>query len=82
MDKGKILFNIYFNLSKAFDTLDHNILIEKLKFYGQTQSALTLLKSYLYERKKYVQINDAHSNVKLTSCGVPKGSIFGPLLFT
>ena len=81
MDNGKIPFNIYLDLSKAFDTLDHNILIEKLKFYGLTQSALTLLKSYLHERKQYVQINDAHSNVTLTSCGVPQGSILGPLLF-
>ena len=81
MDNGKIPFNIYLDLSKAFDTLDHNILIEKLKFYGLTQSALTLLKSYLHERKQYVQINDAHSNVTLTSCGVPQGSILGHLLF-
>ena len=79
MDNGKIPFNIYLDLSKAFDTLDHNILTEKN--YGLTQSALTLLKSYLHERKQYVQINDAHSNVTLTSCGVPQGSILGPLLF-
>ena len=45
MDNGKI--HIYLDLSKAFDTLDHNILIEKLKFYGLTQSALNLLKNYL-----------------------------------
>ena len=55
LDNGKIPFNIYLDLSKAFDTLDHNILIEKLKFYGLTQSALPLLKSYLHERKQYVQ---------------------------
>ena len=54
MDNGKIPFNIYLDWSKAFDTLDHNILIEKLKFYGLTQSALTLLKSYLHKRKQYV----------------------------
>ena len=48
-------------------------------FHAST--ALTLLKSYLHERKQYVQINDAHSNVTLTSCGVPQGSILGPLLF-
>ena len=81
MDNGKIPFIIYLDLSEAFDTLDHNILIEKLKFYGLTQSALTLLESYLHERKQYVQINDAYSNVTLTSCGVPQGSILGPLLF-
>ena len=81
MDNGKIPFNIYLDLSKAFDTLDHNVLIEKLKFYGLTQSALTLPKSYFHERKQYAQTNDAHSNVTLTSCGVPQGSILGPLLF-
>ena len=67
---------------EVIDTLNHNIPIEKLKFYGLTQSALTLLKSYLHERKQYVQINDAHSNVTLTSCEVPQGSILGHLLFT
>ena len=81
LDNGKIPFNIYFDLLKAFDTLDYNILIEKLKFYGLTQSALTLLKSYLHERKQYVQINDAHSNITLTACGVPQDSIIIPLLF-
>ena len=45
MDNGKIPFNIYLDLSKAFDTLDHNIFIGKIQFYGLTQSALNLLKS-------------------------------------
>ena len=52
MYNGKIPFNTYLDLSKAFDTLEHNILIEKLKFYGLTQSELTLLESYLHERKQ------------------------------
>ena len=77
----KNLFNIYLDLKILFYTFGHNVLIENIQFYGLTQSALTLLKSYLHERKQYVQINDAYSNVTLTSCGVPQGSILGPLLF-
>ena len=79
MVNGKIPFNIYLDLSIVFDTLDHNIHIKK-KIHGLTQSALNLLKSYLHERKQYVQINDAHFNVTLTSCGVPQGSIIGPMI--
>ena len=68
-------------MSKAFDTLDHNILLSKLQFYGFTNSALKLCKNYLSDRKQFVQINNAKSFEADITMGVPQGSILGPLLF-
>ena len=81
MDNKEIPINIYFNLSKAFDTLDHSILIDKLEFYGVKGVALDLLKNYLRNRKQYVEFEDAQSDMLNISTGVPQGSILGPLLF-
>ena len=74
--------NIYLDLSKAFETLDHDILIHKLQYYGvKSGSALRLLKNYLTERKQYVVYNETRSEFGSISTGVPQGSILGPLLF-
>ena len=56
MDKGEIPFSIFIDLSKAFDTLDHKILIHKLKYYGVESKALALCQSYLSNRFQYVQL--------------------------
>ena len=81
MDKGEIPFSIFIDLSKAFDTLDHKILIHKLKYYGVEGKALALCQSYLSNRFQYVQLGDVESELRLIHTGVPQGSILGPLLF-
>ncbi len=81
MDNDKIPFSIFLDLSKAFDTLDHTILLEKLKYYGVDGAALRLFKSYLKDRKQYVDIDGTFSEMKPIITGVPQGSILGPLLF-
>ena len=81
IDKGHLPVSIFMDLSKAFDTIDHTILLKKLKFYGVDGISLELFKSYLTDRKQYVAINSAKSPLQSISTGVPQGSILGPLLF-
>jgi hypothetical protein len=69
------------DLSKAFDTIDHSILIYKLKYYGVRGIALEWFKSYLSGRKQFVEYNGTSSAEQEISCGVPQGSVLGPLLF-
>ena len=68
-------------LSKAFDTIDHTILLNKLQCYGVRGSACSWFASCLQNRKHYVVFNKTESECKEISCGVPQGSILGPLLF-
>ena len=80
LDNNKIPFNIYLDLSKAFDTLNHSILLSN-HYYGIRNTALTLLKSYFTNRKQYCDYKGTRSNMLLIHKGVPQGSILGPLLF-
>ena len=73
--------NIYIDLSKAFDTLDNEILIDSLYYYGVQGTSLDTVRSYLFKRKQYVQIGEVKSDTTFLSTGVPQGSILGPLLF-
>ena len=69
------------DLSKAIDSLNHNILLHKLRYYGIKNSAITLLRSYLFNGKQYGQIDNVSSSMLSINTGVPQGSIVGPLLF-
>ena len=81
MDKGNSPTAIFLDLSAAFNNLDHNILLQKLKFYGITNSSLDWFTSYLENRTQYVEFNNCTSKNTYLSTGVPQGSILGPLLY-
>ena len=81
IDNGKPTIGVFLDLSKAFDTLDHNILVSKLECYGIRGLCLDWIKSYLTNRKQFVQFNDSASTEQIITCGVPQGSILGPLFF-
>ena len=81
MDNDETPINIYLDLSKAIDTIDHSILTAKLKYDGISGSNLRLLCSYLLNRKQYTQINNIKCNILPITTGVPQGSLPGPLLF-
>jgi len=72
---------IFLDLKKAFDTVDFSILTKKLKHYGIKGQSNVWFENYLNNRQQYVQINDTKSTLKTIKCGVPQGSVLGPLLF-
>ena len=71
----------FLDLSKAFDTIDHKILIDKLRHYGIRGITADWFTSYLVGRKHFVQYRAVSSKTQHVSCGVPQGSVLGPLLF-
>ena len=79
-NRGKV-GTILIDLSKAFDTLDHRILLKKLKYYGVHGTELQWVKNYISNRKQYVEIAGHQSSLASITTGVPQGSILGPLLF-
>ena len=81
VDNGEYVSALFLDLSKAFDTINHDLLLAKLKAYGFSPNALKLMHSYLNNRKQQVQINNKFSSESTVIAGVPQGSIDGPLLF-
>src|SRR6218665_2710607 len=81
MDQNKFSLGVFFDLSKAFDTVDHNILINKLEYFGIRGVGKSWFMDYLTNRSQYVYYKGYASFTELITCGVPQGSILGPLLF-
>ena len=81
IEKGEYAVGVFLDFSKAFDTVDHDILLDKLDHYGIRGCALSWFKSYLSCRTQYVTYDGSESNRQMIKCGVPQGSILGPLLF-
>ena len=81
LDKGNIVCGVFVDLQKAFDTVDHKILLAKLNHYGVRGVSNDWCKSYLSNRNHYVSINRYESGLAALNCGVPQGYVLGPLLF-
>lgn len=81
LDKSKPIIAAFLDLTKAFDTVQHKLLLAKLERYGVRGPILKLLTNYLSNRKQLVKINGNRSTDRVVQIGVPQGTILGPLLF-
>ena len=81
MDNKMLLCGVFVDLQKAFDTVDHNILLHKLSHYGIRNIADFWFSSYLSNKNQFVTINGFDSEIQSFQYGVPQGSVLGPLLF-
>ena len=81
IENGEYAIGVFLDFSKALDTVDHKILLNKLDHYGIRGCALSWFKSYLSRRLQYVTYNGSQYSQQVIKCGVPQGSILGPWLF-
>ena len=81
IDNQRFGCRVFIDLEKAFDTVNHDILLLKLEHYGIRDVTYSWFISYLSDRKQYTSLNAVDSDIKNISCGVLQGSVLGPLLF-
>ena len=81
IDSKQHYAGVFIYLTKAFDTINHKLLVEKLSFYGVRGVANAWLENYLMNRKQYVVVDNQASSMQFIKCGVPQGSVLGPVLF-
>lgn len=81
LEDKKVIIAVFLDFKRAFETIDRDIQLQKLKKYGVTDSALNWFASYLDNRRQIVKIGETKSDVLVNNMGVPQGSILGPLLF-
>ena len=81
LDNNLLVLGLFLDLKKAFDTVNHEILLQKLYHYGIRGSLFKWFESYLFNRTQYTCINGTSSTMLQVRCGVPQGSVLGPLLF-
>ena len=81
-EDNKLTCGIFLDISKAFDSIRHNILLSKLYKYGIGENTLNWFMNYLFSRYQFASVNNTSSSFLSIECGVPQGSILGPILFT